>query len=68
MHSPLTIERQKTEWKTIQSIAQSNNFPEKLITNLKVKMQHKKIHQKLDKDENKNKKWAGFMYHSPKIR
>jgi len=44
---------------------QNNNFPEKLITNLKIQMQQK-IHQKQDKDE--NKKRATFTYHSPQIR
>jgi hypothetical protein len=43
-------------------MARNNNFPEKLITNLKTQMQQK-IHQKQDKDE--NKKWATFTYHSP---
>ena len=62
---PLTIERQQSEWKTIQTMARNNNFPEKLITNLKTQMQQK-IHQKQDKDE--NKKWATFTYHSPQIR
>jgi len=62
---PLTIERQQSEWKTIQAMAQNNNFPEKLITNLKTQMQQK-IHQKQDKDE--NKKWTTFTYHSPQIR
>jgi len=61
---PLTIERQQTEWKTVQGMAQNNNFPGKLITNLKIQMQQK-IHQKQDKD--KNKKWATFTYHSPQI-
>jgi 7-cyano-7-deazaguanine synthase in queuosine biosynthesis len=28
----LTTERQKTEWKTIKTIAQNNNFPDKVIT------------------------------------
>jgi len=65
---PLTMERQQTEWKTMQAIAQNNNFPRKLTTNLKIQKQHKKIHQKRDKDENKTKKWAIFTYHSPKIR
>jgi hypothetical protein len=36
---PLTRERQQTEWKTIKSIAQSNNFPDKIITKLKVQLQ-----------------------------
>ena len=46
-------------------MAQNNNFPEKLITNLKTQMQQK-IHQKQVEDE--IKKWATFTYHSPQIR
>jgi len=46
-------------------MAQNNNFPEKFIKNLEVKMQQK-VHQKQDKDE--NKKRATFTYYSPKIR
>jgi hypothetical protein len=69
MHSlPLTLERQQAERKTIQPIAQSNNFPEKLITNLRAQMQHKKTYQIQDKEKNKNKKCATFTYHTPKIR
>jgi hypothetical protein len=62
---PLTIERQQSEWKTIQAMARNNNFPGKLKTNLKTQKQQK-THQKQDKDE--NKKWATFTYHSPQIR
>jgi hypothetical protein len=49
---PPTIERQQTEWKTVQTMAQNNNLPEKFIKNQKVKMQQK-AHQTEDKDENK---------------
>jgi len=44
---PLTIERQQSEWKTIQGMAWNSSFLEKLITNLKTQMQ-RKIHQKQD--------------------
>jgi len=47
-------------------MAQKNNFPEHFITNLKVPMKQQKVHQTQDKDE--NKKWATFLYYSPKIR
>jgi len=63
---PLTTERQ-AEWMTIKSIAKSNNFPDKIITNLKVKLQQK-IHQIPDKEENINKKWTVFTYCSSRIR
>jgi hypothetical protein len=64
-----TIKNKKTtaECKTIKSIAKSNNFPDKIITNLKVKLQQK-THQIPDKEENRNKKWTVFMYYSPRIR
>jgi hypothetical protein len=63
---PLTIERQQTEWNTIKTMAQNNNFPEKFITNVKVQTKQQKVHQTQDKDE--NKKWSTFTYYSPKIR
>ena len=64
---PLTTEKQHAEWKTIKSIAKSNNFPDKIITNLRVKLQQK-THQIPDKEENRNKKWTVFTYYSPRIR
>jgi hypothetical protein len=39
---PLTIDRQQTEWNTIKTMAQNNNFPEHFITNLKVQMKQQK--------------------------
>jgi len=54
--------------KTIQNIA-SNNFPNKLITNLKEQIQRNATHQKSDRKENiNNTKWATFTYYSPKVR
>jgi hypothetical protein len=50
---PLTIERQQTEWNTIKSNAQNNNFQEHFKTNLKVQMKQQKVHQTQDKEENK---------------
>jgi hypothetical protein len=64
---PLTTERQQPEWKKIKSIAQSNNFPDTIITELKSQLQQK-THQTHDNEENKNKKWAVFTYYSPRIR
>jgi len=32
---PLTIEKQQSEWKTVQAMARNNNLSEKLITSLK---------------------------------
>ena len=46
-------------------MGRNNNFPDKIITNLKTQMQQK-IHQKQEKNE--NKKWTTFTYHSPQIR
>jgi ribosomal protein S15P/S13E len=46
-------------------MAQNSNFPENLITNLKVQIKQLKVHQTQDKDD--NKKRAIFTYYSPKI-
>jgi hypothetical protein len=64
---PLTTQRQKTEWKTVKTIAQSNNFPDKVLTQLKSQTQQK-TPKTQDNETNKNKKWAVFTYHSPRIR
>ena len=41
MHSlPLTPEWKQTEWALIQSRAQNNNFPKKLLQNLNLQIQH----------------------------
>jgi len=66
---PLTTERQKTEWKTIKTIAKSKNFPDKVITQLKSQTQQK-THKTRDNETNtnKNKKWTVFTYYSPRIR
>jgi len=39
---PLTPERKQTERTLIQLTAQNNNFPQKLIQNLNLQIQHKK--------------------------
>jgi len=66
---PLTKERRAHEWKTIQNIARNNNFPNKLITNLKQQIQCNATHQKSDRKENiNNTKWATFAYYSSKVR
>jgi len=61
----LTEERRQTEWETIKTTAQNNNFPNRHTTRLKTKIQHK-THIRKTKDE--NKKWATFTCHSPKVR
>jgi hypothetical protein len=61
---PFTTERQKTEWQKILSIAENNNFTLHLIKQLKTQIQHK---THMDKTNNRNKKWATFTYHSPKL-
>jgi 5'-deoxynucleotidase YfbR-like HD superfamily hydrolase len=63
----LTTERLQAEWETILAIARNNNFPTKLITKLKTKMQHK-TYIKRAKEEKNNKKWATFTFYIPKIR
>jgi hypothetical protein len=55
MHSlPLTPKQKQTEWTLMQLIAQNNNFPQKLIQNLNLQIQHKKTNQ--DQTNGKNKK------------
>ena len=49
----------------VGTMAQYNNFPESLITNLKVQIKQQKVHQTQDKDD--NQKRATFTYYSPKI-
>jgi hypothetical protein len=60
---PLSQEKLNTERQTILDIANSNNFPEPLITKLRTTLKNTKIHD----DNKKQKKWA-TTYHSPKIR
>ena len=62
---PLTVERRHTEWETVHTRAQNNNFLNTHTAGLKTKIRHK-THIRTTKDE--NKKWATFTYHSPKIR
>jgi hypothetical protein len=58
-------EKLNTEWQTIRDIPNSNNFPEPLITKLRTTLQNP---NKTHDDNNKQRKWATFTYHSPKIR
>jgi len=48
----LTEERRQTEWETLQTIAQNNNFPNAHIAKLKTQIHHK-AHTRTTKDENK---------------
>ena len=65
----LAKERRTYQWKTIQTITRNNNFPNKLITKLKQKIQRNTTRQKPNKKVNKNNtKWATFTYYSPKVR
>jgi hypothetical protein len=62
---PLTIDRERTEWQKILTIAKNNNFPVQLITRLKRHTQQK---THTDNSDNKTKKWATFTHHSHKVR
>jgi len=62
---PLTADRKDTEWQKILTIAENNKFPLHHITKLKRYTQHK---THVDKTHDKNKKWAVFTFHSPKVR
>jgi hypothetical protein len=42
---PLTPKRKQTEWTLTQLIAQNNKFPQKLIQNLNLQLQHQKNQQ-----------------------
>ena len=67
---PLSNEKKSSEWKTIQTIANKNNFPGHHITKMKAHISHKTRNQtQANPPSNKNnKKWAIFTYHSPKVR
>jgi hypothetical protein len=55
--------------KPYQNIARNDNFPNKLIINLKQQIQCNTTHQKPDRKEHiNNMKWATFTYYSPKVR
>ena len=59
-------EGKQKEWKTIQTIAENNNFPKRMIQKLNWKIQQKATHTQT-KDKTR-KIWTTFTYHSPKIR
>jgi hypothetical protein len=64
---PLTPKQKQTEWTLIQLITQNSSFPQKLVQNLNLQIQHK---NNLDQTngKNKNKNWTNFTYYSPRIR
>jgi hypothetical protein len=65
MHSvPLDPDKKQKEWKTIQTIAKNNNFPQ-LLQKLKRQIHHTASHTQTEK---KDKIWTTFTYHRPKIR
>jgi hypothetical protein len=65
---PLTPKRKQTERTLIQLIAQNNNFPQKLIQNLNLQIQHKESTRIKPTEKTKTKKWTTFTYYSPRIR
>jgi hypothetical protein len=67
MHSlPLTPKRKQTEWTPIQLIAPNNTFPQKLVQNLDLQLQHKKPGSNQRKKQ--NKKRTTFTYYGPRTR
>jgi hypothetical protein len=62
---PPTPKWKQHEWSLIQLIAQSNNFPQKLIQNLEHQIQCKRTNQEY---VDKNKKLFTFTYDNPKVR
>jgi hypothetical protein len=65
---PLTKEKRTHEWNIIQNMARNNNFPNRLITNLKQQIERNKKQQQPGKKENTNKKWATFTYYNSTVR
>jgi hypothetical protein len=52
MHSlPLDPDKKQKEWKTIQTIAKNNNFPQQLLQKLNRQIQHKAGHNKTEKKD-----------------
>jgi hypothetical protein len=67
MHSlPLDPNKKQKEWRTIQSIAKNNNFPQRLLEKLNHQIQSRGDHTQNGKKH--NKVWTTFTYHSPQIR
>ena len=70
---PITEKSKQNEWKTIIAIAENNDFPINILTNLKIKITNKEKReqtqqqQEITTQKNKNK-WVTFTYHSPLIR
>jgi hypothetical protein len=65
---PLTKEKRTHEWNVIQNMARNNNFPNRLITNLKQQIEWNTKQQQPDKKVNTNKKWATFTYYNSTVR
>jgi hypothetical protein len=54
MHSlPLDPDKKQKEWKTIESIAKNNNFPQQLPQKLNRQIWHKAGHTQTEKKDNK---------------
>ena len=72
---PITEKSKQNEWKTIIAIAENNDFPVNMLTNLKTKITNTEKQkrnqtqrqQEVTTQKNKNK-WVTFTYHSPLIR
>jgi hypothetical protein len=67
LEPPLTKEERTHEWNIIQNMARNNNFPNRLITNLK-QIEPNTKQQQPEKKENTNKKWATFTYYNSTVR
>jgi hypothetical protein len=68
MHCGLTKEKRTHEWNIIQNMARNNNFPNRLITNLKQQIERNTKQQQPDKKENTNRKWVTFTYYNSTVR
>jgi hypothetical protein len=63
---PLDSEKKQKKWRTIQTIAKNNNFPQSLL--YKLNRQTQRITDHTQTEGNDKKIWTTFTYHSSKIR
>jgi hypothetical protein len=66
---PLSKLRKQKEWNNIQYIAETNNFPDKIIQKLNQSIQKKiNIHVSQSTTPKAPKKWITFTYYHPSVR
>jgi hypothetical protein len=66
---PLSKLRKQKEWNTIQYVAKTNNFPNKIIQKLNQSIQQNvNIHIPQSSTPKTPKKWTTFTYYHPSVR